>query len=125
MTLNPAVFPSNQNTFQNMFASFGTFMDQVASKLAIDGLRVTFKTPWSPGATIDTRRLSDTTPAIVLLGWYSGANRKGGHFIVASRVARSGQVVFLDPWQGKLNELGPGPSYPGGGTFEQIVYISA
>src|SRR5947208_16652124 len=29
-SLNPAAFPANQNTFQNMFASAGTFMAQVA-----------------------------------------------------------------------------------------------
>ena len=41
-------------------------------------------------------RLSDTTPAIVLLGWYDARNkRNGGHFIVASRVVSSGRVVFL------------------------------
>jgi hypothetical protein len=125
MSLNPAAFPSNQNTFQNMFASFGTYMDQVARALTNDGLRVTSKTSFLPGTMIETRKLSDTTPAIVLLGWYSGGTRNGGHFIVASRVTRSGRVVFLDPWQGQLNELGTGPDYPGGGRFEQAVYISA
>ncbi len=62
-------------------------------------------------------RLSDTTPAIVLLGWYDARNkRNGGHFIVASRVVSSGRVVFLDPWQGQLKELGVGPAYPGAHT---------
>jgi hypothetical protein len=124
MSLNPASHPSNQNTFQNMFASFGTFMDQVAAALTKDGLRVTHKTAFSPGTAVDTRRLSDTTPAIVLLGWYNGTVRNGGHFIVASRVTRSRKVVYLDPWQGQLKELGSGPAYPGGGRFEQVVYIS-
>ena len=124
MSLNPASFPSNQATFQNMFASFGTFMGQVAEALGKDGLRVTFKTTFSPGTAVDTSRLSDTTPAIVLLGWYNGATRNGGHFIVASRPVRNRKVVFLDPWQGQLNELGAGPVYPGGGRFEQVVYIS-
>jgi hypothetical protein len=127
MTLNPAAFGNNQNTFQNMFANFGTYMDQVATALTNDGLRVMLKTAWTAGsAVVDKGRLSDTTPAIVLLGWYNAANkRNGGHFIVASRVASSGQIVYLNPWQGQLNELGAGPAYPGGGKFEQVVYISA
>lgn len=125
MSLNPSAFPSNQNTFQNMFASFGTYMGQVARALTQDGLRVTFKTPFSPGTAVDPGRLSDTTPGIVLLGWYNGAQRNGGHFIVASRRTRGGQIVYLDPWQGQLKELGCGPAYPGGGRFEQVLYISA
>jgi hypothetical protein len=125
MSLNPAAFPSNQNTFNNMFASFGTYMDQVASALVYEGLRVTFQSAYFPGTIVDVSRLSNTTPAIVLLGWYNGTTRNGGHFIVASRVTRNGRVVFLDPWQGQLRELGAGPSYPGGGRFEQVVYISA
>lgn len=125
MTLNPAAFPADQSTFKNTFASFGTYMDQVARALVNDRLRVTLKTPFAPGSMVDASRISDTTPAIVLLGWYSGGTRNGGHFIVASRVTRSGRVVFLDPWQGQLRELGSGPTYPGGGQFEQIVYISA
>lgn len=125
MSLNPAAFRPNQSTFQNMFASAGTYMDQVARALVNDGLRVTLKTPFRAGTVVDVRRLSETTPAILLLGWYTGNTRHGGHFIVASRVSRRGLVVYLDPWQGQLRELGPGPGYPGGGSFEQLVYLSA
>jgi hypothetical protein len=76
----------------------------------------------SDGNAYDVK-LSDTTPAIVLLGWYGGTTtRSGGHFIVASRVTTGGKVVFLNPWQGQLHELGP---VPGGGLFEQIAYLSA
>mgnify|MGYP001098406115 CR=1 FL=1 len=129
MSLNPASFPSDpktvQKTFQIMFASDGTFMDQVAATLVKDGLHVTCITEFRPGTSVVPGKLSDTTPAIVLLGWYNGAQRNGGHFIVASRTVRSGQVVYLDPWQGQLRELGAGPGYPGGGRFEQVVYISA
>ena len=127
-SLDPTQFPADQKTFQNMFASAGTFMNQVTQKLIHDGLRVTSTTGWSsPGAAVvDTRKLSDTTPAIVLLGWYGGPTvRSGGHFIVASRVTKSGKVVFLNPWEGQLHELGPGPSFPQGGLFEQSAYISA
>ena len=107
-----------------MFASFGTYMDQVAQAMTNEGL-VTSKTPFSAGTAVVPSRLSETTPAIILLGWYSGATRNGGHFIVASRVTSTGKVVYLDPWQGQLRELGPGPAYPGGGQFEQVLYVSA
>ena len=123
MTLDPRAHQANQSTFGNMFASFGTYMAQVAKALRNEGLTAT-TTSFGPGAVVDIRRLSDTTPAIVLLGWYTGSTRNGGHFIVASRVTSGGRVVFLDPWQGRLRELTAGPNYPGGGRFEQICYIS-
>jgi hypothetical protein len=100
-------------------------MDQVARALVNDGLKVTHKTPFVPGTTVDASKLSDTKPAIVLLGWYNGTQRNGGHFIVASRKTKAGKVVYLDPWGGELRELGPGPLYQTTGRFEQVVYISA
>lgn len=124
MSLDPGSHPSNQSTFENMFASFGTFMGQVATALGNEGLKAN-ATSFSPGSTVDSSKLSDTTPAIVLLGWYSGTTRNGGHFIVASRKTGSGKVVYLDPWGGVLRELGVGPGYPGGGRFESVCYISA
>lgn len=123
MSLDPGSHPANQSTFENMFASAGTFMGQVASALRNEGLTVS-TTSFSPGSTVDPSRLSDTTPAIVLLGWYSGTTRNGGHFIVASRVTGSGKVVYLDPWGGVLREMGVGPGYQGSGRFEQMAYIS-
>jgi hypothetical protein len=127
VSLDQAMFDDDQKSFGGMFANAGTLMDQVATALSNDGLHILFKTPWTDGsAVLDKGMLSDTAPAVVLLGWYDASNkRKGGHFIVASRVASSGQIVFLDPWRGKLKELGAGPAYPLGGKFEQIVYISA
>ena len=124
MTFDPRSHPADQSSFGNMFASFGTYMDQVAQAMTNEGL-VTSKTPFSAGTAVVPSRLSETTPAIILLGWYSGATRNGGHFIVASRVTSTGKVVYLDPWQGQLRELGPGPAYPGGGQFEQVLYVSA
>lgn len=119
-TFNPSSFQNNQLSMGNMFSNFGTFMSQVAAKLRMDGLKVSV----SASPTVDKTKLSDTTPAIVLLGWYNGGKRKGGHFIVASRVNRTGQVVYLDPWGGKLVEMGTGPGYQSTGRFEQIAYIS-
>ena len=124
MSLDPSSHPSNQSTFENMFASFGTYMGQVAAALGNEGLKAT-ATAFSPGSTVDVTKLSETTPAIVLLGWYSGATRNGGHFIVASKTTSSGKVVYLDPWGGVLRELGAGPGYPGGGRFESVCYVSA
>ena len=68
--------------------------------------------------------LSDTTPAIVLLGWYSDSKRRGGHFIVVSRSTRSAKIVYLDPNGGVFRELGVGPKYQVTGEFEQALYIS-
>jgi hypothetical protein len=125
MSFHPGAHQNNQSTFGNMFSRFGTLMNQVAQALRNDGLRVTRSTTFSPGTTVDASRLSDTTPAIVLLGWYNGSQRNGGHFIVASRVATSGSIVYLDPWGGQLREMGVGPQYQNSGRFEQIIYIAA
>jgi hypothetical protein len=124
MSLDPSVHPADQTTFENMFASAGTFMPQVAEALRNDGLTVS-TTNFSKGSTVDSFRLSDTTPAIILLGWYTGTTRNGGHFIVASRRTSRGNIVYLDPWEGQLRELGVGPAYQRTGQFEQFAYISA
>lgn len=100
-------------------------MDQVARALQNDGLRVGFKTAFSPGTIVDASRLSDSAPAIVLLGWYKKGKRVGGHFIVASRRTKTGKIVYLDPWEAVLSELGAGSQYQKTGLFEQIIYISA
>lgn len=124
MSLSQAHHQSDQKTFGNMFANFGTYMNQVAQALKVDKLKVVKQTLFKRGTAVDQSLLSDTTPAIVLLGWYSGVKRGGGHFIVASRKTRTGKVVFLDPWGGVLRELGPGPKYGANGEFEQVIYIS-
>jgi len=63
----------------------------------VQGMALVPAPAWTAGsAVIDPGKLSDTTPAIVLLGWYDARNKgNGGHFIVASRVVSSGRVVFL------------------------------
>lgn len=125
MSLHPGAHANDQNSFGNMFSRAGTFMQQVVRALINDGLRVTHNTSFSRGTTVVASRLSETTPAIVLLGWYSGGRRNGGHFIVASRRTRTGRIVYLDPWGGHLRELGAGPQYQSTGSFEQVIYISA
>lgn len=127
MSMDPGAHQNNQQTFGNMFTRAGTFMGQVEAALRNDGLRVVFNTGWRQGGgqTVDSRRLSDTTPGIVLLGWYRNGQRRGGHFIVASRRTRRGKIVYLDPWEGVLSELNNGPGYGQTGSFEQVIYISA
>lgn len=125
ISLNPSAHQKNQATFGNMFSKEGTFMNQVALALRGDGLKVTHLTEFSPGTLVQASRLSDTTPAIVLLGWYNGNERIAGHFIVASRVTRAGRIVYLDPWGGKLSEMGGGPHYQGSGRFERVLYLSS
>ncbi|REJ79064.1 MAG: hypothetical protein DWQ47_06380 [Acidobacteria bacterium] len=120
---DPRAHQNNQNTFGNMFSVAGTFMNQVSQALRNEGLKTT-TTTFSPGSTVNKSKLGTTTPAIILLGWYSGGTRRGGHFIVASKVSGSGNVVYLDPWGGVLRELSVGPNYQSTGRFEQICYIS-
>lgn len=124
VSFDPQAHQANQNTFGNMFSRQGTYMSQVATALQNEGLTAV-TTNFSKGSTVDPSRLSETTPAIVLLGWYNGATRNGGHFIVASKVTKSGNIVYLDPWGGVLREMGPGPNYQTTGQFEQMCYISA
>jgi len=84
-TNNMSLAASSQDTFENMFASAGTFMNQVMRQLKNDGLTVS-ATQWVRGSrTIRSTSITDTTPAIVLLGWYrqvaSGQwARSGGAF---------------------------------------------
>lgn len=120
-TFDPSQYQNNQATMGNMFSNFGTYMPQVAQALANEGL----KTFISPLSVVQPSILSDTKPAIILLGWYNGTKRVGGHFIVASRVTKAGKIVYLDPWGGQLSEMGIGPNYQGTGRFEKIVYVSA
>lgn len=125
VSLDPRMFHEDQSTFENMFSRYGTYMYQVVQALRNEGLNVTWESKLL--LSINPQRLSYTTPAILLLGWYDRKIkiRYGGHFIVASRVSNSGRIVYLDPWQGQLKELGYGPLYPGGGVFEEVAYISA
>lgn len=100
-------------------------MGQVVQALQNDGLRVNHNTGFGPGKKVNPNWLGTASPAIILLGWYNGTTRAGGHFIVATRVASNGRIVYLDPWEGRLRERDAGPSYIGNGIFENIVYISS
>jgi len=109
-SLDPTAFQPNQDTFGNMFASAGTYMSQVANALRMEGLHIGYLSPFKAGTSVIPAFLSERTPAIVLLGWYHGDTRNGGHFIVAARTARNGRIVYLDPWYG-LSEQSASPAY--------------
>ena len=120
-TFNPGSYGNDQNSFGNMFANAGTYMRQVSQQLTNEGYHVTA----SNLRVIDPTILSETKPAIILLGWYWGGARHGGHFVVAVNKVSSGQIVYLDPWGGELYERGVGPDYRGTGRFESIIYLTA
>jgi len=130
MSINPSGLASNQSTFKNMFGNFGTLAGQVVQALRTDGLKVAYTPNTGPvGITIKTAKLSQATPAIALLGWYSPQpngqwKRNGGHFIVAADVIAN-QIVFLDPWGGVLNEVANNGRYQATGWIEQTIYLSA
>ena len=77
--------------------------------------------------SIETHRLGTTSPAIVLVGWYApsptGNQRTGGHFIVATRQAASGRIVYLDPWGGVLREEPNNARYQSNGLIEEVIDI--
>ena len=128
VSINPSAVKNDQNTFYNMFGSFGTFAKQVTDAVRSDGLKATHVP--NPGAaqSLNTAKLSQTTPAIVLLGWYSTQNgvqqRNGGHFVVAADVIAN-NIVYLDPWGGDLNEFANNGRYRANGLIEELIYISA
>ena len=130
VSINPSAVSNNQSTFYNMFGSFGTFAPQVAKAVLSDGMKASFvPNPGNPGLTLNVAKLSQTTPAIVMLGWYSQqANgqwqRNGGHFIVAADVIAN-RIVFLDPWGGVLNEVANNGKYQATGWIEEAIYLSA
>lgn len=130
MTIDPRAYRANQRSFYNMFGSFGTYSRQAARALESDGLTVDYLEFTGTCRILDPLRLSETTPAIVLFGWYGTDRRgrlvrRGGHFVVAARQVRSGDIVYLNPWGGVLQELPNDGRLPRTGLLEEILYISA
>lgn len=128
-TLDEAGHAANQDTFENMFATAGTFSTQVAEALRSDGLLVDYVTSRTVMSSLNARRVSEETPAICLFGWYirDGAGRwirRGGHFVVAARVASSGRIVFLNPLGGIIQELRNNGRLPYTGRLDEVLYIS-
>ena len=128
MSIDPRSFDADQTTFYNMFGSAGTFARQVAKAMRSDGLSANHVTNTGTALKLNLSWLGESTPAIVLVGWYSMVNnqpqRNGGHFIVAARRIGS-TIVFLDPWGGVLNEVPNNARYGNNGLIEEIIYLSA
>jgi hypothetical protein len=126
--INANAVGNDQSTFYNTFGNAGTFATQVVQALRSDGLKATHEPRSGFPHTVKSVKLSQTTPAIVLLGWYSNSggtwSRNGGHFIVAADVVGN-QIVFLDPWDAQLRELPNDGHYQASGWIEEVVYVSA
>lgn len=132
MSIDPRVHANNQATFYNMFSQAGTFAGQVATVLRREGLTVAAFSDNSannpPRLLLTPNRITPSTPVVVLLGWYgqtaNGWQRNGGHFIVAARINSRGQIVYLDPWGGVLNECANNGRYQQNGYLEVALYVS-
>lgn len=124
VTFNPDSYDSNQNTMANTLASFGLYSRQLATSLQNEGLRAELTTLSGNPPRIRHDKIAFNKPAIVLVLWKGG----GGHFVVVGRCTL-GQVSFLDPWDGHVNQLPNNGKYKarygGEGSIAEIIYISA
>lgn len=75
--------------------------------------------------TIQTSKLADNRPVIALVWWNGGF----GHFIVATRRASNGNIVWLDPMDGKVNEQANNGLFQAkwgrSGHIAELLYVSA
>lgn len=128
LCIDPSAHTADQSSFYNMFGSFGTFAGQVAKVLRSEGLKVTHLENSGTAQTLSTTKLSQRSPAIVLVGWYRNQNgqnvRTGGHFVVAADNIGN-QIVYLDPWGGQLNEFANNARYKTNGLIEEVIYLAA
>ncbi len=140
MSIDPSQHQNDQTTFYNQFSVAGTFPVQVESALKGERLKTEARSAAQvplpgPGGRISliANKISPSTPAIVMLGWYSGTgqnfSRNGGHFVVAVNT-NSNNLVFLDPWGGILVEAANDglyrPPYAANtGHIEVAIYIRA
>jgi len=128
MTMSPVGQPNDQSSFASTFTRFGLFAGQVAAALRNEGITVEHQ-PLRPtdtfqhARTIEANKIAINKPAIAMVYWRGG----GAHFIVVGRCTRS-QVSYLDPWDGRVNEL-PNDSvyrarYGDVGAVGEILYLS-
>ncbi len=127
MCIDSSAYTADQSSFYNMFGSFGTFAAQIAKALRSDGLTVTHVPNSGSALSLNLSKLGQSSPAIVLVGWYSNQGgqqqRNGGHFVVAA--GRTGtKIIYLDPWGGFLYEFQNNNRYRGNGLIEEVIYIS-
>ncbi len=124
VTFDPRAFGNNQSSLGSTFSRFGLFAGQLAAALRAEGLNVNH-TGADPGGTgLISHLIAQTRVAIVLVSWQRG----GGHFVVAARRANDGDIVFLDPWDGNVNEQENNGAYVANygniGTIAEILYLS-
>lgn len=125
MTFNPGSFTNDQRSLGSTLSNFGFFAGQLAEAIRAEGIHC-HHVAAMPGITrsIETDRLGERKPAIALIQWVGG----GGHFVVAARQASTGDIVFLDPWSGDINEQ-PNDgtyfsTYSSQGAFREVLYLS-
>jgi hypothetical protein len=129
VSLDPTAYSPaspNQTTFANTFTNFGLFGTQVSVALRNEGLTVTHTVLNGTPPRIEASKIAFNKPAIVFVKW-DGVN-SGAHFVVVGRCTGR-EVSFLDPWDGKVNQLRNNGRYTAlygdAGTIQQIIYISA
>ncbi|HEY0124015.1 MAG TPA: papain-like cysteine protease family protein [Rhizobium sp.] len=122
-------FPGSLEESDKLWAAgkdFGSLASNIKATLNAQGVKVLLVSgPTGHPIPIDVTRLGK--PAIILWGWYPNGrngNRNGGHFTVAARLAKSGQIVILDPWDGSLSEIAPGARYHGTGYADMVLYTA-
>lgn len=124
MTLDPRAFGNNQKSMANTLANFGFYGSQLAAAIRAEGLNVTHVGFTGRTRVLSPHLIGDGKAAIALVAWNGG----GGHFVVAARAASNGEIVFLDPWDGQINELantgGYVARYGGSGNVVEVIYIS-
>ncbi|MEO0463053.1 MAG: hypothetical protein AAF127_07965 [Pseudomonadota bacterium] len=113
-----------QGTLAYRLASEGFYKDEIYRALVSDGLKVEGYKKGRGPLHIDKRKLSATTPALIIVDWLNG----GRHMLVAAQLSSGGKIVYLDPWGGHLTEQDNNGSYsaPYGnfGASDIVFYIS-
>jgi hypothetical protein len=124
MCLNPAAFRNDQSSMASTIANFGFYAAQLARAIRAEGLHADHLP--SPGRPrqVASHRIAIDRPAIALVYWDGG----GGHFVVVGR-ATPGQISFLDPWDGHINEQPNNGRYSarygGRGQIGELIYMHA
>lgn len=126
---------TNQSTMANMYGNYGTEVPQIITALRAQNLNVdsvgsfTMSNASPAPQRLDPSKIGDAKPAVCCVAWFNNGQRAGGHAIVAARQASSGNIVYLDPWNGVLVEMGNTGAYRSGsggqGSILQILYVSA
>ncbi|WP_425228369.1 hypothetical protein [Sphingomonas sp.] len=118
---NPGAFPKNQSSMGSTFSQFGLFSSQVATGLQNEGLHANF----IGAQSINPVNLGPGKAVIAFVRWRPAGN--GAHFVCAARMANNGAVVFLDPWDGKVNEQWNNGTYAarygGVGDILQVINV--